>query len=283
MTPRLFATSAGLVLEHEARYVDWSARMRHEGVEGDLLSHVRAGVFERQRFGELWSSGPWIDVAPPVQVDVPIPRPGKILALGKNFAAHAAEFGERVPAEPLVFEKLPECLVPSGATVSPPPGYDRRFDHEAELAVWIGGEGRAVAPERALELVAGYTVANDLTLRSLQGSDRKQGRPWFFAKNFDGALPLGPCFVPRDQLDVSELTVTCSVNGELRQAASTRQFVVSIEQAIAHISRHLTLHAGDLVLMGTPAGVGPLEDGDVVVAAVEGIGDLVTTIARPRG
>ena len=125
-------------------------------------------------------------------------------------------------------------------------------------------------------------VANDLTARTLQGIDRERRHPWFRAKNMDGFLPLGPCFVPRDFLDVSDLRVTCTVDGELRQDARTRDWIVDLPHALAALSRHLTLRTGDLVLMGTPAGVGPLSDGATVVCAVEGIGALATRIRRPR-
>jgi 2-keto-4-pentenoate hydratase/2-oxohepta-3-ene-1,7-dioic acid hydratase in catechol pathway len=231
----------------------------------------------------------WPEVAAPDEVLVPLDpaRVGKILCLGKNFRAHAEEFGEQVPTEPLFFGKLPETLVPHRAAVTVPSWYTRRVDHEAELALVIGREGFAIAPERAFEHVAGYTVANDLTARSLQGDDRKQGHPWLRAKNLDRFCPLGPCLVPQGELDVGDLRVTARVRRagseawETRQDASTRDWVVDVPRALAWLSKHLTLRPGDLVLMGTPAGVGPLEDGDEVVCAVEGIGELSTTIARP--
>lgn len=213
-------------------------------------------------------------------------RPGKILALGKNFREHAAEFGEAVPEEPLFFNKLPETIVGSGARVAVRAWYAQRVDHEAELAVVIGRGGAEIALAAALEHVAGYTVANDLTARSLQGHDRNLKYPWFRAKNMDGFCPLGPCFVPRADLDLADLEVRCAVRHadgtvEERQRASTRDFVVDVPHAIEWLSRHLTLHAGDVILMGTPAGVGPLLDGDVVTCAIQGIGELVTEIARP--
>jgi 2-keto-4-pentenoate hydratase/2-oxohepta-3-ene-1,7-dioic acid hydratase in catechol pathway len=213
-------------------------------------------------------------------------RPGKILALGKNFREHAAEFAEAVPEEPLFFNKLPETVVGSGACVSVRPWYTQRVDHEAELAVVIGRGGADIALERAQEHVAGYAVANDLTARSLQGHDRNLKHPWFRAKNMDGFCPLGPCFVPREDLDLGDCAITCTVRHadgsvEERQRASTRDLVVDVSHAIEWLSRHLRLHAGDVILMGTPAGVGPLVDGDVVTCAIDGIGALVTPIARP--
>jgi 2-keto-4-pentenoate hydratase/2-oxohepta-3-ene-1,7-dioic acid hydratase in catechol pathway len=125
-----------------------------------------------------------------------------------------------------------------------------------------------------------------LTARTLQGDDRKLKYPWFRAKNLDGFCPLGPCIAPRDWLDVADLRVTARVvhrdgSVEQRQDASTRDLIVTVPQAIAWLSKHLTLRAGDLILMGTPAGVGPLVDGDVAICAVERIGELATRIARP--
>ncbi len=205
---------------------------------------------------------------------------GKILCLGKNFRAHAEEFGEEVPSEPLFFNKLPETLLPHAGRVRIPDWYPGRFDHEAELAVVIGWAGRDILPEDALDHVAGYTVANDLTARTLQGADRKIGHPWLRAKNMEGSCPLGPAFVPRDCLDVNNLTVTCHVNGELRQSASTADWVVGLPEAIAYLSRHLQLNVGDLILMGTPSGVSALNHGDHVVCSVSGIGSLQTEIER---
>ena len=190
--------------------------------------------------------------------------------------------GKRYPAQPLFFNKLPETLLPHRAELRVASWYQERVDHEVELAVVVGLGGSEIAPEDALEHVAGYCVANDLTARSLQGADRKLSHPWFRAKNMDGFCPLGPCFVPRDFLDLSDLRLTARVGDELRQSASTAQLVVDVPHALAHLSRHLTLHAGDIVLMGTPAGVGPLQDGDVVTCAVEGIGELSTTVRRPN-
>lgn len=280
-----------LVLEEAGTCWDLTAYLERRGLPTDLVDLIEVGWLEGTTLGAaLPSVAPegWTPLSEEETAalraapDLPIDRGsvGKILALGKNFRAHAEEFGEEVPSDPLYFNKLPEGLVPSGSVVSPPPGYERRLDHEAELAVVVGLGGAGIAAEDAMEHVAGYTIANDLTLRSLQGQDRGDGRPWFRAKNFDGACPLGPCFVPRDFLDVADLRLTCHVNGELRQDASTRDLVIDIPRAVAHLSRHLTLHPGDLILTGTPAGVGPLEDGDRVVCAVDGIGELETTIQR---
>jgi len=207
-------------------------------------------------------------------------RVGKIMCLGKNFHAHAAEFGEEVPQDPLFFNKLPETLRGHGAEVRVPAHYTGRYDHEAELAVFIARGGADIDVEEARAHIAGYSVANDLTARHLQGADREQGWPWFRAKNFPGSCPIGPCFVPAGELDPADLAITCHVNDELRQDSRTSLMVIKIEQAVAHLSSYLPLNAGDLILMGTPAGVSALSDADRVTCSIEGIGALTTTIRR---
>ncbi len=260
------------------------ARTREPGPADDPLWLAEREWLAPAALEELLASRKLREVPAPEQVLLPVDRRrvGKVLALGKNFREHAAEFGEDVPEEPLFFNKLPETLVPHGATVVVPSWYEGRVDHEAELALVLGRSGSHIDPADAFDHVAGYTVANDLTARSLQGHDRNLKYPWFRAKNLDGFGPLGPCLVPRSHLDVADLTVEAEVNGELRQRASTSAWIVDVPTALAYLSRHLTLHAGDVILMGTPAGVGPLQDGDVVTCRVGGIGALTTRIERPR-
>jgi 2-keto-4-pentenoate hydratase/2-oxohepta-3-ene-1,7-dioic acid hydratase in catechol pathway len=225
----------------------------------------------------------WDGNAPPgTLTPFPARAVGKILALGKNFREHASEFGEEVPEEPLFFAKLPETLRAHREEVRVPAWYGERVDHEAELAVVIGRGGYAIRAADAMAHVAGYTVANDLTARSLQGADRAKKYPWTRGKNLEGFCPLGPCFVPRDSLDADDLRVRAVLRGETRQDASTRDLVVRVPEAIEYLSRHIALHPLDLVLMGTPAGVGPLEDGDEIVCSVSGIGELATTLRRPH-
>jgi 2-keto-4-pentenoate hydratase/2-oxohepta-3-ene-1,7-dioic acid hydratase in catechol pathway len=289
MSVRIFTLASGTrsyVLEREGQWLDLSSYLDSRGLPVDLGALIEQGFFERSNFESHLRHAGWRAAQPvfdEIGIDLPVPRErvGKILCLGKNFREHAAEFQEAVPEEPMFFNKLPETLMHSGATVSVHAWYTGRVDHEAELAVVIGKAGVHIDARRAMEHVAGYTVANDLTARTLQGKDRELKYPWFRGKNLDGFCPLGPCFVPRDWLDESQLQVEARVNGELRQSASTQALVVSIPQAIAWLSKHLTLRPGDLVLMGTPAGVGPLVDGDRVECSVSGIGTLVTHIRRP--
>jgi len=278
---------AKLVLQDGERFLDLSEHLGQSA--DDLAGLLAADFFSAARLDQLLAEGRWSEVDAPTRVLTPLdPRQvGKVLALGKNFRAHAREFGEEPPEQPLFFNKLPETLVPHGSQVTVPGWYGERFDHEAELALVVGRRGRDIAPERAFDHVAGYTVANDLTARTLQGRDRKLQHPWFRAKNLPDSCPLGPCLVPRDHLDVSNLRVMCRVrkagaaDWELRQDASTADWITDVPSALAWLSRHLPPNPGDVILMGTPAGVGPLADGDEVECEVEGIGTLASRIARP--
>ena len=201
--------------------------------------------------------------------------PSKAVCVGKNYAAHAAEFGMEVPDEPLVF------LKPSTAVIGPHDPIrllpiSRLVDHEGELAVVIGRIARNVRSEDAFKHILGYTCANDVTLRDLQKSDDQ----WARAKGFDGSCPLGP-WIETD-LDSSDLAVHTLVNGEPRQQARTSQLEHGVADLLAFVSRVMTLLPGDVLLTGTPAGVGPLEVGDRVEVEIEGIGVLANeVVAEP--
>jgi 2-keto-4-pentenoate hydratase/2-oxohepta-3-ene-1,7-dioic acid hydratase in catechol pathway len=221
-----------------------------------------------------------------VRFDIPVARPGKLLCLGKNFAAHAAEFGAEVPEEPIFFTKLPDTLLPHEGTVVLPHWVETRIDHEIELAVILGfedrdGTGRRYVPrESAMELVAGYTVLNDVTARKMQGDDRGKQQPWLRSKSFDTFCPIGPWVVPADGLDASDLAIDLWVDDEHRQHSRTSRMVVDVAAAIEWLSRHTTLRPGDILAMGTPEGVGPIHDDQVMIGAIEGIGVLRNPVAR---
>jgi 2-keto-4-pentenoate hydratase/2-oxohepta-3-ene-1,7-dioic acid hydratase in catechol pathway len=277
--------SGRTLLEVDGRLYDLTEEL-WQASDPLLISALCArGWFEPTRF-DIWLERANMRSADPLTPeDVLLPpllpvEVGKILALGKNFHEHAAEFREEVPTEPLFFNKLPETMRGHNQPVAAPPGYEGRLDHEVELAVVIGRRARRVSEAEAHEHIAGYCVANDLTLRSLQGADREKRHPWFRSKNFDGACPMGPCFVPATHFHPTSLEITAHVNGELRQSASSDDMVVSIPRALSFLSQHVTLNPGDIVLMGTPAGVGPLVPGDEVVCAISGIGELRTRIER---
>lgn len=281
-----FLRSGRIVLQIEDDFYDLTEALWRAEEPVMLSSLCSRGFFEYSRITS------WLDHKLPAETrpisedDILLPpflplEVGKILALGKNFQAHAEEFSEQMPEEPLFFNKLPETLCGHNQDVSTPGGYDARLDHEVELAVMIRRPAKDIPREKAFDYISGYSIANDLTLRTWQGADRKKKYPWFRSKNFDRACPLGPCFVPEAMLDPSKLKISASVNGELRQEASTADMAVSIPAAIEYLSHHITLNAGDIILMGTPAGVGPLEDGDEVMCEIEGIGQLRNRVRRP--
>lgn len=225
-------------------------------------------------------------MAAPSTLLVPVPRPGKILCLAKNYGAHAREMGGEVPSEPIFFAKLPDSLVPHGAPVVIPHWLETRVDHEAELALVLGfadptGRGaKYVEAGNTSALIAGYTLLNDVTARRLQGADRDQKYPWLRSKSLDTFCPVGPFVVPADALDPSDLQITMRVNGAVRQQARTKDMVFPIGQALAAMARCTTLHPGDLIAMGTPDGVGPVVPGDVMEVEIERLGVLRNPVVR---
>ena len=229
-------------------------------IEGEAVYAVEGSIFGQFRRAEK--------VAALTEVRLLAPcRPTKILAVGLNYRTHAAEAGYDVPPEPLVFSKPPSSVIgPLGPIVYPI--LSQHVDYEGELAVVMGQRVRNVPPEKAHDFVLGYTCGNDVTARDLQRRDNQ----WTRAKGFDTFSPLGPCIVT--DLDPAHLTIQTRVNGEIRQNASTADMVFSVAELIAYISQVMTLEPGDVILTGTPAGVGPLQPGDVVEVEIEGIGTL---------
>ena len=193
--------------------------------------------------------------------------PSKIIGIGQNYRAHAAEMGKGLPAEPLMFLKPPSALCGDGAPIGRPAGH-ARVDHEAELGVVIGKRARRVRREDALAHVLGYVCVNDVTVRDLQQKDGQ----WTRAKGFDSFCPVGPRLV--SGLDPSNLRILARVNGAVRQDSRTSDLIFDVPTLIAFVSRHMTLEPGDLISTGTPAGVGNLVPGDVVEIELEGIGVL---------
>ncbi len=193
--------------------------------------------------------------------------PSKLVCVGRNYAEHAAELGNEVPPEPLIFLKPPTTLIgPEAAVVYP--AISRHVDHEGELAVMIGRRCRHLREEQAAEAIFGYTVANDVTARDLQ---RKDGQ-WTRGKGFDTFAPVGPWV--DTTFDPANRFVRCSVNGELRQDGNTSLLIYSIGRVLAFVTQFMTLEPGDLLLTGTPAGVGAVQPGDVITVEVEGLGAL---------
>jgi 2-keto-4-pentenoate hydratase/2-oxohepta-3-ene-1,7-dioic acid hydratase in catechol pathway len=207
--------------------------------------------------------------------------PTKLVCVGRNYAEHAAELGNEVPPEPLIFLKPPSSVIGPDAPVVYP-AISGRVDHEGELALVIGRRCRNLSEADAAQVIFGYTVANDVTARDLQKSDGQ----WTRGKGFDTFAPVGPWI--DTMFDPSDKRVRCWVNDTLRQDGNTALLIYSIARVLAHVTRFMTLEAGDLLLTGTPAGVGAVEPGDVMKVEVEGLGMLQNPVidedeARRRG
>jgi 2-keto-4-pentenoate hydratase/2-oxohepta-3-ene-1,7-dioic acid hydratase in catechol pathway len=205
-----------------------------------------------------------------------IPR-SKVVAIGRNYAAHAAELGHDVPDEPLMFLKPNTSVIGPGDQIFYPP-QTQRVDYEGELAVVIGRICRDVPPEQATDVIFGYTIANDVTARDLQKSDGQ----WTRAKGFDSFCPLGP-WIETDldpQTFAEGVSIQTHLNGDLVQDGSTRDLIFDIPTLVAHITSVMTLLPGDVILTGTPEGVGPMEPGDEVEVSVAGLGALTNTVTR---
>lgn len=225
-----------------------------------------------------------------VELLAPIPRPRRnLFCVGKNYAAHAKEFAgsgfdaghtgapEELPTDPIVFTKAPECVIGQGAAIWSAEGVTDFLDYEAELAVIIGIGGRGIRRADAKRHVWGYTIINDVTARDWQ----KRHKQWFMGKSFDTFAPMGPFAVTADAIDGAALDLSCWVNGELRQHANTRDLIFDIPTLIETISAGITLMPGDIIVTGTPEGVGigrkpptALRRGDLVEIEIAGIGRL---------
>lgn len=194
--------------------------------------------------------------------------PSKIVCVGRNYADHAAELGNDVPKEPLLFLKAPSSFIRHEAEIVLPP-QSVQVEHEAELAVVIGRHCKDLRDdENPFEYVQGYTCLNDVTARDIQRKDVQFTR----GKSFDTFCPIGPAI--ETELDVGDLRVTCSVNGEIKQKGRTSDMVFPVAFLIRYISRQMTLNTGDVIATGTPAGVGKLEKGDICEVEIDGIGVL---------
>lgn len=249
--------------------------------DGDMVVPMGPDLLEYLETGES-SEGEPLPLAN-VTLTAPIPRPGKIICVGRNYLEHIAEMNNDLPVEPILFCKFSNSVVASGSTVVMPPQSDM-IDWEAELGVIIGRGGKNIPAERTWDHIAGYTCLNDLTARDLQ----KRTGQWTRGKAIDGFLPMGPELVTADEVaDPGNVGVRCLVNDEVQQDGNTSQMIFDIPTLISFISETITLEPGDCIATGTPPGVGAgqqpprfLQPGDVVAVEIESVGRLVTTMAR---
>ncbi|MFI1155309.1 fumarylacetoacetate hydrolase family protein [Streptomyces sioyaensis] len=239
-------------------------------VEGDELDVIKGHPFaEFERSGQKVPLDK-VRLLPPV-------LPNKVVGIGRNYADHAAELGNAVPDVPVTFFKPSTSVIGPGDPIGYP-SFSQEVHHEAELAVVIGRMCREVPRERAKDVILGYTCANDITARDVQQREKQ----WARAKGFDGSCPLGPWVeTGLEPADIAAgLAVQCTVNGEQRQLGRTSDMVRPVEDLIVHITEAMTLLPGDVILTGTPAGVGPLNVGDEVAVTIEGIGTLTNKVIK---
>ena len=204
----------------------------------------------------------------------------RIFCVGRNYAAHAREMGKDPDRDPpFFFTKPADAVVDSGETVAYPPETEN-FHYEAELVAVIGKAGKNIAEEDSLSHVWGYAVGNDLTRRDLQLVAREQGRPWDWGKAFDRSAVIGPVFPVEKVGHPDKGSIKLTVNGEVKQDADLNELIWSVPEIISILSHSIALEPGDLIMTGTPAGVGPMVEGDVCVVEIEGLGKIETPIGK---
>lgn len=259
----------------------------------EVNGETRLGFFDGATMVRL--KGPSTDELlrigfPPVPADAPVEHdpfrllpavlsPGKIICLLRSYRAHAEELGNVAPPEPMFFAKLNNTLIGSGEAIEIPEDLVGEVHHEGELALVIGRGGRRIPAGEGLSHVGAYTIANDVTARTMQKADAGRNMPWLRGKSIDTFLPLGPGLVPALGVpDPHDLELRVSVNGVQRQKGNTSRLLWPIGEILAHVSRWIRLDPGDVILTGTPQGVGPIIAGDEVVVEIGGLGSLVNSV-----
>ena len=236
--------------------------------DGEPMVTASAGPYGRIAFGD--------ESYPPEEVDVLPPcEPTKIIAVGRNYADHAAEHDADVPDRPMLFIKPPNTVASHNTTVTLLPDKEQ-IDYEAELGVVIGEQCRNVSEAGAMDVVAGFTCLNDISNRD----DQRKEQNWVRGKAFDNSCPLGPLVATPEHVP-EDAKIELRLNGETKQSARRSDMVFSVPELIAEITEYMTLVPGDVIATGTPEGVGPMEDGDEVAIEIEGIGTLEHSVRIP--
>ncbi|MBX9471923.1 fumarylacetoacetate hydrolase family protein [Microcella sp.] len=244
--------------------------------QNDLVSILntvpRAQLDERVRQAE--AAGDVVAHEDDAHFELPVQDPQKLIGISLNYAAHAAEGNLEVPTEPVVFFLPPSSLVPHNHPVALPP-QSKRVDYEVELAIVIGRSARNVTAEQWRDYVAGFTIVNDITARDLQIEAMDRNHPWDLTKAFDTFSPCGPYLATADAIDdPSNLSLSLSIGDRVLQDSSTKHMVFGVGRLIELLSSVMTLEPGDIIATGTPSGIGPVEHGETMAAAVQGIGVL---------
>lgn len=232
-------------------------------VEGELF-RLQGDVFGSPSFDKKPTPFKGLKTLTPVQ-------PSKLIAVGLNYSDHAREQNKPLPKEPLFWFKAPTSLLPDGGKIEIP-FQDHRTDFEGELAIVIGRRARNVTPAAASRYIFGYTASQDISDRNIQESDRQNAR----AKSFDTFTPLGPYI--ETKIDPKDLTIQMFQNGQLRQNSNTNQLIFDVYKLVSFISTNLTLLPGDVILTGTPSGVGPIQSGDRLEVRIQGLAPLLNTV-----
>jgi 2-keto-4-pentenoate hydratase/2-oxohepta-3-ene-1,7-dioic acid hydratase in catechol pathway len=236
--------------------------------DGEPVVTAAAGPYGRIAFGDEAYSPEEVDVLPPCE-------PTKIVCTGLNYRDHAEETGRDIPDRPMLFLKPPNTVTSHNTTVSLL-GNVQRLDFEAELAVVIGEQCKNVAESDAEDVIAGFTCLNDVSNRD----DQREEQNWVRGKAFDNACPIGPLVATPEHVP-EDAAIEARVNGEVRQSSARDQLIFSVPELVAEITRYMTLEPGDVIATGTPAGVGPLSDGDRVEIEIEGVGTLAHSVRIP--
>ncbi|MEW5983541.1 MAG: fumarylacetoacetate hydrolase family protein [Acidobacteriota bacterium] len=254
--------------------IEWEGTPRHAVGRDGRLFLLAGSPFGPYEPGQAIAAGSGASFTPAVRVLAPV-VPGKIVGIGLNYKDHAAEQGKALPPAPMAFLKPPTAIIAPGDPILLPSGVGR-IDHEAEMALVIGRRASRVSVEQARDYILGITCANDVTARDLQN----KGMQYSHVKGYDTFAPIGPSIAVG--LDSRDLAVEGWVNGVRRQASRTRELIFPAAELIAYISDIMTLEPGDVILTGTPSGIGPLTAGDTITVKVEGVGELENPVEDRR-
>jgi 2-keto-4-pentenoate hydratase/2-oxohepta-3-ene-1,7-dioic acid hydratase in catechol pathway len=243
------------------RFMNRENEIKYGVLEGETVRLLDRNFLDsHSKPTDAWLSLEEVTLLAPVE-------PSKVICVGLNYALHIKEMNHSLPEDPVIFLKAPTCVVGPTAEIIYPK-ISRRVDYEAELAVVIGETIKDVTEVEAAKAILGYTCANDVTARDLQ---KKDGQ-WTRGKSFDTFCPIGPWVVT--DIDPSQLDIQLLLNGEVKQSSNTQYFITSVPKLVSFISQVMTLIPGDVVLTGTPEGVGPMQSGDEVIVKIQGIGEL---------